>query len=640
MRLVKTKVKENKSEIIKVYISELEHCVTFAYLFCMLGIFPLYYKEQYSKIGTVKFEFFWKTSLYFIGISLLVLLVKVILQRVLMNTCNKIQNINKVKTEKKSQESVHDLKTDKKVFDNPILIFLDRLSFLDYAVLIYAVCVLLSYAFSDFKYYALKGAAGWEMGLCSQMIFVAIYFILSGKKEWFLKGKVRTAERNYGLFAKIILGVHLISSALTFLFGILHRFEIDPLGMYEGLNLNQKIEFLSTIGQATWFSSYVCTVFTIGIILFYISEKRWIRIVSGIYSGISFGILVTQNSDSAFMAIGGIMLLLGYYSLSDIKKWYRFWQIMCLMWGIFAGIGILQKVFSYRAIPLDTLSIFFSQSPVTWVMFAVSLVLLLFYQNYYKKELMKKFITDGKIKPGRGNNYKNGTEKKVLINRKKNAECKKDNYERNRDIEEAGSDRIMKITKKIYLVILFLLAAAVVITLIFIYLNTKGFLLDRFGYQSTNEYLLFDYHWGSNRGSTWIVCWEAFCSLPLFQKLFGVGPDSLSAYLYSVPEISDFLHDLWGSVRLTNAHNEYLNSLLCYGLVGVAAWLSVLIGGISYFYKKAKDNPFMMAFALCIGGYACHNIFCYQQVCCTPFLFIALGIGESLTKSENFNTIK
>ena len=57
-------------------------------------------------------------------------------------------------------------------------------------------------------------------------------------------------------------------------------------------------------------------------------------------------------------------------------------------------------------------------------------------------------------------------------------------------------------------------------------------------------------------------------------------------------------------------------------------------------YKKAKENPVMLAFALCITGYACHNIFCYQQVCCTPFLFIALGIGESLTKSENFNTIK
>ena len=124
------------------------------------------------------------------------------------------------------------------------------------------------------------------------------------------------------------------------------------------------------------------------------------------------------------------------------------------------------------------------------------------------------------------------------------------------------------------------------------------------------------------------------------QKLFGVGPDCLSPYLYSSPQVSDALHNLWGNVQLTNAHNEYLNSFVCYGIVGLASWLTVLAGGIRYFYGEAKKNSYMIAFALCIAGYACHNIFCYQQVCCTPILFIALGIGESLTKSENFNTIK
>ena len=137
-----------------------------------------------------------------------------------------------------------------------------------------------------------------------------------------------------------------------------------------------------------------------------------------------------------------------------------------------------------------------------------------------------------------------------------------------------------------------------------------------------------------------MITWQAFLQMPFYQKLFGVGPDSLSEYLYSIPDMSDLLRNLWGNVRLTNAHNEYLNSLMCYGIVGLTSWCGVIIGGISYFYKKAKENPFMIGFALCIMGYACHNIFCYQQVCCTPFLFLLMGIGESLTKSENFNTIK
>ena len=495
--------------------------------------------------------------------------------------------------------------------ENVFFDFLENLSTLDYLVLIYGICVCLSYAFSNFKEYAWRGAAGWEMGFCSQLIFVATYFILSRKNEWLASIGRRGSKKEYGYFVSTILGIHLLASSLVFMFGILHRFDMDPLGMYLGLELNQKIEFLSTIGQATWFSSYVCTTFAIGVVLFFISEKIWIRVVSGVYTVLSFGILVTQNSDSAFIAIAGILLLLGYFSLSKIETWIRFLQIVSLMWGTFAGIGMLQRVFVDWAIPLDTLSVFFSQSMFTWGMLLLSLLMYFFYEKYNKEDVKKE-------------------KKEKLSYRKKKDFVDKDER----------CKRIMQITKKIYQGMLIVLVVGFLVTIIFIYLNTKGYLLNWFGYQNIHPYLFFDYHWGSNRGSTWMITWQAFLQMPFYQKLFGVGPDSLSEYLYSVPDISDLLRSLWGNMRLTNAHNEYLNSLMCYGMVGLASWCGVLFGGITYFYKKAKENPFMIGFALCIMSYACHNIFCYQQVCCTPFLFILLGIGESLTKSENFNTIK
>ena len=592
MKFVKAKEKVSKADAFGKSINKVKNFVVFAYLFCMLGIFPLYYKEQYYAIGDAKFEFFWNISLSFIGIYAIIFLIKRVLCVLVKDNDAKVR----------LDESV--------TAGNSLIGFLDNLSFLDYVVLVYGICVLLSYAFSDFKSYAFKGAAGWTMGLCTQMIFIAVYYILSRQEKLFGTIKLGKVKEKYQTLAKLVIGIHLISSALTFLFGILHRFEIDPLGMYVGLELYQKIEFLSTIGQATWFSGYVCSVFTVGVTLFYISEQKWLRTLTGIYSVISFGILVTQNSDSAFIAVAGIMLLLGYFSLSDIRKWCRFWQIMTLMWGTFAGIGVLQRVFADRAVPLDSLSVFFSQSAVTWVMFSVSVIVMLFYSNCYKKRMSEKHMQ----------------------NSKKNTELT--------DNHKVKEDNIMAITKAIYKGIVFLVAAVVILTIIFIYLNTKGYLLQWFDYQSTHHYLLFDGHWGSNRGSTWMICWQAFMKMPFYQKLFGVGPDSVSAYLYNVPEIRDLLYSLWGNMRLTNAHNEYLNSLLCYGVVGVTAWLAVLIGGIRYFYNSAKNNSFMIAFALCIMGYACHNIFCYQQVCATPFLFIALGIGESLTKSENFNTIK
>ena len=597
MKLVKAKEKVSKIDIFLVGLNEIEQYVLFAYLFCMLGIFPLFYREQYYKIGDAKFGFFWKVSLVFIVTSFVLFVIKKLLQKM---------DRQKNMISGRSKKSEKELQQNRNVFFD----FLEELSTLDYLVLVYGICVCLSYAFSDYKEYAWKGAAGWEMGFCSQLIFVATYFILSRKNEWLASISRRDSKKEYGYFASTILGIHLLASSLVFMFGILHRFDMDPLGMYLGLELNQKIEFLSTIGQATWFSSYVCTTFAIGVALFYISEKIWIRVVSGVYTVLSFGILVTQNSDSAFIAIAGILLLLGYFSLSKIETWIRFLQIVSLMWGTFAAVGLLQRLFVDWAIPLDTLSVFFSQSIFTWGMLLLSLLLYLFYEKNVKKEQNEKL------------SYRKKKEKIDAID--KEERCK----------------RIMQITKKFYKGILIALVIGIFATIIFIYLNTKGYLLSWFGYQNSHSYLLFDYHWGSNRGSTWMITWQAFLQMPFYQKLFGVGPDSLSEYLYSVPDISDLLRSLWGNMRLTNAHNEYLNSLMCYGIVGLVSWCGVLFGGISYFYKKAKENPFMIGFALCIMGYACHNIFCYQQVCCTPFLFILMGIGESLTKSENFNTIK
>ena len=315
MKLVKAKEKVSKIDIFLVGLNEIEQYILFAYLFCMLGIFPLFYKEQYYKIGDAKFQFFWKASMIFLAIYVVIFLLKILLQKIDMQK-NAISDRRK-KSGKELQQN-----------GNVLFNFLENLSTLDYLVLVYGICVCLSYAFSDYKEYAWKGAAGWEMGFCSQLIFVATYFILSKKNEWLASIGSRGSKKEYGYFASTILGIHLLASSLVFMFGILHRFDMDPLGMYLGLELNQKIEFLSTIGQATWFSSYVCTTFAIGVVLFYISEKIWIRVVSGVYTVLSFGILVTQNSDSAFIAIAGILLLLGYFSLSKIETWIRFLQIV------------------------------------------------------------------------------------------------------------------------------------------------------------------------------------------------------------------------------------------------------------------------------------------------------------------------
>ena len=545
MKIKKNVQKKGFIKEAKDFMSLIDTCIIYAFLVCMLGILPLFYENRYQFIGSIKYNVFAKTSRFFLVVELILIMIRI---------CLYIYQHFK-------GESIDYLLDEIK-----------KRSFLDMTVMVYGVCVIISFFLSKDKTFALNGADGWNMGLYSQLVFVGIYFLISWKKQW-LNG---------------ILELHLLSSGIVFLLGILHRFHIDPLNMYVNLSLEYKIEFISTIGQATWYSSYMCTVFAIGVAIFYLCKDLKMRILTGIYTVLCFATFVTQNSDSAYIAIAGIYLLLGYFSLRDKEKWLRFLQLIIVMFGTFAGVGLLQRVFADRIIPLDSLSIFFSQSIFTWCVLVFSLVIYFLFKN----------------------------------------------------MEEEKMQRFIYISRKIYVCVPILVVIGIVGLIVFIYLNTSGYLLEKFNYQSSNMYLYFNNYWGNHRGFNWSIAMEAYKGFPFVNKLFGIGPDSFASYLYNVPEIGDKIRSYYPNLRLTNAHCEYLNSLICYGAIGLISWLTVLIGGIRYFYNKAKDNPFMIAFALCIMGYACHNIFCYQQVCCTPFLFIALGIGESLTKSENFNTIK
>lgn len=521
------------------FVSLIDTGIIYMFLFFLLAIFPLFYENGYQAIGDVKYNIFAKMSGCFLVAEIVLIVI-----RICLVICEYFKG-------------------------GDIGYLLDEIkkrSFLDKAVAVYGICVLISFLLCENKKYALTGSVGWHMGLYAQLVFVALYFLLSWKEQW-LDG---------------ILKIHLISSTIVFVLAILHRFQIDPLGMYKGLSMGQKIQYLSTLGQSSWYSSYMCTVFMVGVIIFYLSDKKSTRIWTGIYTVLCFATFITQNSDSPYISMLGILLLLGYFSLENKARWLRFIELIAVMFGSFVGIGILQRIFASRVTPLDFISIFLSQGIISWIALAVSI----FAYFYFKK------------------------------------------------LEEEKLQKCLKTIKKIYPVLLILLVLGIVAMVVFIYLNTTGVLLQWFGFQSTNIYLYFNDYWGNHRGFNWSIAVEGFSKFPFVNKLFGVGPDSFAAYLYNIPEIAEKLVDYYNNYALTNAHNEYLNSLICYGVIGLLAWLTVLCGGIVYFYKKAKEEPFMLAFALCIMGYACHNIFCYQQICCTPFLFVALGIGESLTKSK------
>lgn len=537
-----------KGERLEWLLGNLYDCAEFltaCWTFLMLTLFPLYAPERYYDLGAYKFSFF-------AGISTLLLIPGAALGLIWL-------------LGKKGRRR--------------------SFSILDLAVAAYLLATLLSFCFSEYSLEAWEGVGGWNMGAKSQIFMVCAYFMISRFFPWKQGRQTENEgrEKRSGKWTAAVMGGALAGSGVAFLLGILHRFQIDPLGMYEGIDGSYKILFLSTIGQATWYSSYVCTVFPIGLCIFCFSEKRRTRIWTGIYCILGFMTLVTQNSDSAFAALGLMFLGLFVACCVSEARMERFLEAVILCAASFKVVGFAQRGFAQQAMELGSLSTAFSQGAVSWVLLLVSAGAYLLLLHSRERRQRK------------------GVEWSVWAG-----------------LWQRGA-----------------VAAAMAVAaggLCLIGLNTAGMLERWFGFTSQNSYLLFDDRWGSSRGFTWKISMEMFREMPIWRKLFGAGPDCFMPYGYGIPEYAQRLNDYWKPDVLTNAHNEFLNLLICVGIAGLAAFLFLLGAAVLRFYRVGKKRPFVLMGLLTVCAYAAHNFFCYQQVCCTPFLFLILGLAERLAR--------
>ena len=532
-------------------------CLTGLWAFLMLTAFPLYAKERYARMGVHKFEFFLAIS------------VACLLPAALFYTIGKFLSC-RIKT---SAGSHCGGKEDVACATARGRIHAPRralLSGLDLAMLCYLAACCLSWAVGVDRREGWTGVSGWFMGLRTQLLFVLIYFLAS-------------RGLSLGAFWKrALLTGHFLGSGAVFLLGVLHRFGLDPLDMYRGLDESWQLLFLSTIGQASWYSAYVCVALAPGAALFFSSGRPRVRVAAGAYCALGFATVVTQNSDSAFAAMAALLFVLFLAACDGPDRMERFFETVLLMLGSFKAVGILQEIFPKQAVRLEGVSEFLSQSTATWIAFlAVCLLYMGFLFWRQKHPQILEFECKRRLRAGAW----------------------------------------------------ILSAGALLCYALAVWLNTTGILEKLLGIRSENQYLLFDRFWGNSRGFTWKFTLEAFGELPFGRKLTGVGPDCFSAWCYGDLRLAGELDHFFGADQmLTNAHNEWLNALFCLGILGLAAYLAIFAVSFRRFFAAGSASWLGLAAAAGVLVYAAHNFFCYQQICCAPYLFLLLGLAENVRK--------
>ena len=522
-KLKKENVKQGESTGRQICRNFLEYLTVFLASLLVL-ILPLALKEGYYKVGDFKFQIYF----YLMNGGMAVLLPLWLVWLVM---------------------GIRDFK---------ISLFLKELSATDRIVLLYLLATLLSFFMNPAYMKAnFMGYSGWFMGLYAQLTFGFLYFFIS------------RFAKDYRIVLVLLAG----SSVIAYVFGILHRLLIDPLHTYDGLDPYYYI-FLSTLGQPTWYSSFLCTFLPFGMGLYLITEKKLWRILSALFCITGFTTLVSQNSDSAYLAMAAALLILLYHAVESADRVCRLLEILVFLLLSGKLMALLWYLHPNEYRKLDQFSDLLIYHKATWLILGLLVLLWVVF---------------------------------FVLGRKQR-------YHR----------PAMVILRNILYILVALSVIVIVATLV---LGAKGrFSQETMEKLSRVSYLVWSDSWGMSRGFTWRVTWQMIREFALPVLLLGVGPDGFARYGYE--HYNELIRSKWGDIALVNAHNEWLNMVVNGGIIGALLYAGIFLSLLHRLLREARKNPYLICFAACIGGYMGHNLTCYQQICCTPFIFLIMGCGE------------
>ncbi len=369
---------------------------------------------------------------------------------------------------------------------------------------------------------------------------------------------------------RLVWYVGLAASAIVFLLGVVDRFSLYLIS----LEIRDPA-FISTLGNINWFCGYLTIWAPVGICLFLFQKKR--RKLYGAYAVIAFMAGFCQGGSSIFLFWGALFFVLLWIAIKK-KEWTTDYFLLLTLWSLSAQLVRLIRLIVPEGYNYDknNLCSYLTDSNTTLFIGAAALCAYFLLQLKWKGYRNKK--------------------------------------------QQENAHKIM----------LLLLLGGIICYLTVIGINTwKGIP----GLEGRNS-LTFDREWGNGRGAAIYSGLQIYSQMPIFQKLFGAGPDCFSVYAYSLPEVAGELRDYFGANRLTNTHNELLTALINTGAAGTCLFISIFILFIKKCMKQGAQNPERYALAVCTICYFAHNMVSFAQVLNLPFLFLFLGMGERRRKGS------
>lgn len=408
--------------------------------------------------------------------------------------------------------------------------------------------------------------------------------------DWFFEGSLYGTKGWYmGLmsYALFVLLYILISKALIYkryvfipiafiltlecLWGSLNRYNIVPFDMnYEYSSTS--MPFLASLGNINWFCGFTSVLVPLfwGV---YLAASKWAhKAVLLFIIAVSAFMIFVNKSDSGIFAMAVTILVLLGYCLKDTEKIAGFTEMAMAICLSASVIPVCDRFIKTARENLDGILDFFYGIPA--LIFLVILAVVYFLWRFAKE----------KVKP----------------------------------------ETLVKV-KKYYVIIVPAMFGLVILLII---INTlTGGALPVIGDKS---FFMFDEVWGSGRKNTWGLGLETFKHMPFGRKLIGSGSDTFFYEMISYNDLHDIWNEIYKGARLTNAHNEWISLLVNNGVLGLVAFVGMLVTSVTAAFKNADRSPVLVSFALAVISYTANNMFSFEQVTNTPFLFLVLGLEAAV----------
>lgn len=388
-----------------------------------------------------------------------------------------------------------------------------------------------------------------------------------------------TAGMYYGItrHAKLTSWIKCCFPVLLIITGLMAALQVCGFNVFyfsDGIAENQRQIFISTLGNINVFGMFVCIYMPICIYMFCKSHEKY-NVLYGVGTFFGFVGLLASNSDGCYLGVGACMVILLILVLSDTKAMFQYGISVALWASSLLLWNLIKGLFKGKMWRQSEANTFFMSFDVILLLLVVAIVIIVFSLFLQKQSKMPPKIL-----------------KKLVI-------------------AAAGIFLISVISLCIW----------------------ATWIEPTKPLNSFLQYFRLDYSWGSNRGYAWHWAILMFINGSLKIKLFGAGPDT--AYLMY---ISNYKNEMEANLPyyFKSPHNEYLNYLVTIGLVGLFAYMAVIITAVKKSFSRTKEDEFFGAIALAIVIYSIASFVNISQIITMPYIFILIsfaGIQSATIKS-------